>query len=239
MPGYLVVEPMSEDLLLWRCLHAGPISTENLDEPPLNPQVDWPAARTRNIPILEKLTRTYGACAIVARDGREVVATLRFYPKLLCLLDDSGAGFCLQQRPPAGPADDLALRDFPPLEELNDKTLFVHCLLVVSPGQEPGRYRRKGLASRLVRELVRWAGSRGWQAIEATAYEEIPLLYDIAGVAGKRFWQKLGFGVVCQDTEPALSGEFREAVQKSAASVGIPAAQAANRYRMRFGLNSG
>ncbi len=234
----LIVEPMSDELTLWRCLHAGPISAENLDSPPPNPQVDFATIRSRNIPLLRKLTQVYGACAIVARDGDEVVATLRFYPLALCEFGNSGAGFCMQQNFPAGPAEDLATHEFPTLQGLPDKALFVHCLLVVSPAADPGRYRRKGLASRLVRELVRWAGEKGWQAIEATAYEEIPLLYDNAGVAGKRFWQKLGFSVVGQDTEPAISGEFLETVSKSALSVGIPPGQVANRYRMRLELST-
>jgi hypothetical protein len=234
----LVVEPMREDLILWRCLHAGPISAQNLDAPPPNPQVDFPAVRTRNVPLLQKLIRVYGTCAITARDGDEIVATLRFYPKALCTFGDSGLGFCMQQSIPAGPADDLVTREFPPLCELPEKTLFVHCLLVVSSGEEPDRYRRKGLASRLVHELIRWAGEEGWRAIEANAYEEIPLLYDIAGVAGRIFWQKLGFSVVRQDTEPAISGEFFDVVSKSALSVGIPPERVANRYRMRLELAS-
>ncbi len=232
----LVIEPMGEDLILWRCLHAGPICAANLDDPPPNPGVDWPSTRTRNIPLLRKLMQAYGACAITARDGPEVVATLRFYPKALCSFGESGAGFCLQQKAPYGPADDRALWDFPSLCDLSDKTLFVHCLLVASPAREPDLYRRKGVASGLVRELVRWAGERGWHAIEANAYEEIPLLYDIGGVAGRRFWQKLGFSVVCKDTEPAIRGELYEAILKSALSVGIPAERVADRYRMRLEL---
>jgi hypothetical protein len=236
MLNNLTVEPLREGMILWRCLHGGPISEENLDTPPPNPQVDWPFIRTRNIPLLTKLTQAYGACAIVARDGGEIVATLRFYPMALCSFGDSGAGFCLQQRAPAGPADDLTEREFPSLKELPDKTLFVHCLLVASPRQEPDRYRRKGVASRLVRELIRWGSDKGWRAIEASGYEEIPLLYDIGGVAGKFFWQKLGFRIVCQDTESAIAGELFEVTRASAASVGIPAEETANRYRMRLDL---
>ena len=69
MPN-LTIEPLREGMILWRCLHVGPIGEENLDTPPPNPQVDWPAVRTRNIPLIEKLTQTYGACAIVAREQR-------------------------------------------------------------------------------------------------------------------------------------------------------------------------
>ncbi len=232
----LKVGPMSEDLLLWRCLHSGPLNPLNIDSPPPNPDVDWPRTRARNVPLLRKLTRTYGACAILARDGEDVVASLRFYPKALCAFGDSGAGFCLQQGHPYGPADDLVERDLPPLGALSDKTLFVHCMFVVSPPDEPGRYRRKGSALRLASELVRWATEQGWSAIEATAYEELPALYAIAGAAGRRFWKKLGFQVITQDTEPAMKGELLETLRRDALAAGLRPEDAANRYRMRLEL---
>jgi len=238
MLDHLVIEPMREEPIIWRCLHGGPLCAKNIDQPAPHPEIDWPLTRARNIPLLNKLVQTYGSCAIVARDGAEVVATLRFYPKALCEFGDGGAAFCLQQRYPAGPSDDLAARDFPPLQELSEKTLFVHCLMIVSPKDEPSRYKRKGLATRLGRELIRWAKEQGWQAIEANAYEEIPLIYAIAGVAGKRFWEKLGFRILSSDIEPGISGELLEAVRKEAAIAGIPAEQAANRYKMRLELGA-
>jgi len=234
----LLIEPMRENFLLWRCLHGGPLNLRNIDAPPPNPEVDWPSARARNIPLLAKLTWTYGACAILARDGDDVVASLRFYPKALCAFEDSGAGFCLQQRPPAGPADELAAHDFPPLTSQPDKTLFVHCLMITAPPGEPERYRRKGLATRLARELIRWATERGWSAIEATAYEELPMLYAISGVAGRRFWEPVGFRVVRQDKEPGISGDLLEKLRQDAVAAGLDPQRVVNRYRMRLDLTS-
>jgi len=234
----LIVESMREDFLLWRCLHAGPIDRQNINSPPPNPEVDWPSVRARNIPLLMKLTQTYGACAILARDGDDVVGTLRFYPKALCSFGDSGAGFCLQQRSPFGPADDMAAREFPSLAALTDKTLFVHCLMVTSPPNKPDRYRRKGLATRLALELVRWAKERGWSSIEANAYEELPMLYAISGVAGRRFWEPVGFRMIHQDTEPAISGNLLEKLRQDAIAAGLCPDNVANRYRMRLNLTS-
>ena len=232
----LIVGPMGNDLILWRCLHGGPLSWANIDAPAPHPEIDWPSTRARNLPLLEKLIGTYGACAIVARAGEKAIATLRFYPKALCEFGPGGAAFCLQQPYPAGPRDDQAAGAFPPPDALPDKTLFVHCLLIVSPPEEPARYRRKGLATRMALELIRWAREKGWDAIEAHAYEEIPLLYAISGVAGRRFWEKIGFRVVQADTEPGMTGELLEAIRKDAVAAGIPAERAANRYRMRLEL---
>jgi hypothetical protein len=232
----LAVGPMERDFILWRCLHDGPLGPGTIDRPAPHPEIDWPSTQARNLPLLGKLVETYGSCAILAKAGDDAVGTLRFYPKVLCEFGSGGAAFCLQQRYPAGPADDRAEGPFPPPNALPDKTLFVHCLLVVAPKEDPGRYRRKGLATLMARELIRWAREQGWEAIEAHAYEEIPMLYAIAGVAGRRFWEKIGFTCVRADTEPGMTGEILEVVRKDAAAAGIPAEHAANRYLMRLEL---
>ncbi len=235
----LIVEPMGSDFILWRCLHGGPLNPRTIERPAPHPQIDWPSTRARNLPLMEKLVRTYGSCAIVARDGEEVVGTLRFYPKELCAFGESGAGFCLQQAPPAGPAEDLADRSWPERDRFRERTLFVHCLMIAAPGEEPGRYRRQGLGTRMARELIRWARAEGWEAIEATAYEEIPWLYANAGVAGRRFWEKLGFRVVHAGIEPGMRGQVLEVIRASAVEAGLPADIAANRYAMRLELTVG
>jgi hypothetical protein len=214
------------------------LDATTIDHPMPNPQVDWPRIKTRNVPLLKKLITTYGTCAMLARDGNSIVATLRFYPKALCTFTDSGLGFCLQQKFPAGPPDQLLEHELSPVEKLDEKTLFVHCLMIVAPKDEPDRYRRKGLATQLVRELIRWSIKNKWDAIEANAYEEIPILYAISGVAGRRFWEKLEFRVIQQDIEPGISGEILEAVCKDAIEVGIPIRDATNRYRMRLEVSN-
>lgn len=56
----------------------------------------WARYREWNIPLLAKITRTYGACAILARAGNEIVGQLRFYLKAIVSLENAG-GLCLQQ----------------------------------------------------------------------------------------------------------------------------------------------
>src|SRR5512142_291185 len=112
MTKSVVIEPMTEDFLLWRCLHCGPLSRNTIDQRPSDGPIMFDHYRKRNIPLLVKLTRTYGACAIVARDGDRIVGHLRFYPK--AVWDMAGAGgLCLQQDHPSGPVDDFAEKDFP------------------------------------------------------------------------------------------------------------------------------
>jgi hypothetical protein len=125
--------------------------------------------RQRNLPLLRKIAKTYGACAILARDGDHIVGQLRFYPKAICDLKGAG-GLCLQQDHPAGPAEDFADHDFPPLAQIEDKTLVVHCLMTGSPQQRENPYQRKGIGTRMVRALIQWAKTNGWERNEADSY---------------------------------------------------------------------
>jgi len=236
MNDHFIIEPMTENFIVWRCLHGGTLDSANINQPKPNAQLDWNYIKTRNVLLLKKIISTYGTCAILARDGNSIIGTLRFYPKVLCNFTDEGLGLCLQQVYPAGPSLQFAEQEFSPVSELSDKTLFVHCLFIVAPDNDPDCYRRKGLATRMVRELIQWCIKNKWDAIEANAYEEIPYLYAISGVTGRSFWEKLGFRVIQKDTEPGMNGEILKIILNSAVKAGIPIEDIKNRYRMRLEL---
>ena len=239
----VVVEPMTEEFILWRCLHDGPLSRETIEK--WSSASTWPFERyrRRNVPLLMKLTRTYGACAIVARDGDEIVGQLRFYPKAVRDLEGAG-GLCLQQDPPAGPAADFADSDFPAPAQIQDKTLVVNCMMAGSSQQKANPYQRKGIGTRMVRALIEWAKANGWERIEADYFEDLPIIYEITGCAGHTFWEKLGFRLVDRHPHPELQGgseeaecvEFIKTLEEQAKSVGIPPARAIDRLVMRFDL---
>jgi len=233
----VVVEPMTEEFILWHCLHGGPLSCYTIDQWAPDSQMPWERYRKRNIPLLEKLTRIYGACAIVARDGGRIVGQLRFYPK--AVLDMKGsAGFCLQQDYSAGPADDFAGNDFPPLAQVKDKTLVVHCLMTGSPQQKENPHQRKGIGSRMVRTLIQWAKENGWERIEANSFEDVPIIYEITGCAGHTFWKKLGFSVVGRHPHPDLRDRnpFVIMLEEQAKSAGISSERAKDQIIMRLDL---
>lgn len=69
MSNDVMIEMMSKNFLVWRCLHDGPLTKQNVDQPQSNPQCSWPEFRVRNLSLLEKLTDLYGSCAVLARDG--------------------------------------------------------------------------------------------------------------------------------------------------------------------------
>lgn len=235
----IIIAPMDKGLLLWRCLHSGPLSLKNLDWWPSNNAVPWEACRARNLPLLAKLTDIYGACALLARDSEQVVGTLRFYPKVIATMPEAGM-LCLQQSYPAGPTAELVEEPFPQLSEIADKTLMVHCLMTGSPQQKDNPYQRKGLGSRLVRELIAWAQGRGWDAIEAIAYEDLPIIYEITGQAGRRWWEKLGFRLVKTEVEPEFlnEGEFVQTMRRQSAALGLNNKTICDKYTMRIELDA-
>jgi GNAT superfamily N-acetyltransferase len=230
----IIVVPWAGDFVLWRCLHGGPLSAATIERVRKDIGMPWAELRARNVPLLERLAAVYGAYAIVARAGEEIVGQLRFYPKAVCARAEAGL-LCLQQRYPNGPSDALAQGAFPPRAELADKTLVVHCLMTGNPAQKENPYQRRGLGTRLAQGLVAWATAQGWQAIEATAYEDLPTAYAFTGQAGKRFWEKLGFHVAAVGIEPELGGEsvFAQNLRTEAAAQGLAPEQAQAKYTMR------
>ncbi len=235
----IVIEPMTEEFILWRCLHTGPLSGETIDQWRLDSELPWADYRKRNLPLLIKLTRVYGACAIVVRAGDEVVGLLRFYPKAVWDMVGAG-GLCLQQDHPWGPADDFANSDFPPLAHIQDRTLVVHCLMTGCARQKEHPYQRKGLGSQMVRTLIEWAKLKGWSRIEAAAFEDLPIIYEITGSAGHTFWEKLGFSVVDRYPHPELQepGEFVSILEEQARAAGISPEGARDKLVMRLDLAS-
>ncbi|NLH18380.1 MAG: GNAT family N-acetyltransferase [Phycisphaerae bacterium] len=234
MTSEVVVEPMTEEFLLWRCLHSGPVSKESIAQYPADNPLDWERYRKRNLPLLAKLTQVYGCCAIVARDVDAIVGMLRFYPKAVSKMDGAG-DLCLQQDWSAGPKDNFAERDFPPLERIEDKTLSVHCLMAGSPQQKQNPYQRKGIGLRMCRAMIEWARGRGWRAIEAMSFEDLPIVYEITGGAGHTFWEKLGFTLAERRPFPYMQEfpDFVRTLEEQAKNLDIDPQRATEQLVMR------
>jgi len=236
----VVVEPMTEEFIVWRCLHDGPLTRDTIDQWPSSNTLPLERFRDRNVPILVKLTRTYGSCAILAHAGDQVVGFLRFYPKAVCDMKGAG-GPCLQQDPPAGPAEDFADSDFPDPADIEDKTLVVHCLMTGSPQQKENPYQRKGIGTRMVRALIEWAKANSWEGIEADSFEDLPIIYEITGSAGHTFWEKLGFRLIDRHPYPELQDrnkfpEFITTLEEQAKSIGLPSETARDVLVMRLDM---
>ena len=238
MTAKIVVEMMSENAILWRCLHRGSLTIDSIER--YDREGDTPSAkfRARNLLLLRNLINTYGTCAVVARVGDRFVGHLRFYPRAVRELAERGLGMCLQQEFPYGPANDFGRTRFPPLEEIEHKVLLVHCMMLTSGGPEEESFRRKGIGTEMARRLIAWATANGWHAIEATAYVGLPIVYAISGQAGGGFWEKLGFRLVRTDREPVLEEEsdFVLKMRDEARVRGLDPATIRNKYTMRLDI---
>jgi hypothetical protein len=234
----IVIKPMAEEFILWRCLHSGPLSLQTIDRWPPGSNLPWETYRNRNVPLLLKLTQTYEACTIVALCQSQIVGQLRFYPKAVWNMPGAG-GLCLQQDHPSGPADDFINSHFPALTHITDRTLKIHCLMTGSLQQPDNPFQRKGLGTRMVRTLIQWAAASGWEYLEAEAFEDLPIIYQITGSAGHSFWEKLGFSLVDRHPHPDLQGtdQFVLTLEEQARSFGIQPSQARERLIMRLNLN--
>lgn len=232
------VQMMTEQLILWRCLHGGPISFENIETRPSDSPLDLESYQKRNVPLLMKLTRTYGACAVLAVQSDRIVGFLRFYPKTIWNMEEAGY-LCLQQDYPAGPQNSLAASvNFPSLPDITDRTLKVHCMMTGSAQEKETPFLRKGLGTRMVKCLIPWANNRGWSGIEAESFENIPIIYEITGSAGHSFWEKLGFYLKDRHPHPDLQGSdpFVETLEAQAKAMNIPPERARDRLIMRLDL---
>jgi hypothetical protein len=122
--------------------------------------------------------------------------------------------------------------------ELEDKTLQVLCLMAGAPDESGKSYKRRGIGSRMVRELISWGRENGWEAVEAPSFEDIPILYQWTGNAGHTFWQKLGFDVADRFPNPHLTegSDFVRKLEEQAGGLGIDPQRAKDRIVMRFEL---
>lgn len=202
MAEQVVIAPMDCSMLVWRCLHGGPLDPDLLASLPDNDRLPWERYRARNMAILDRCTRLYGACAMLARNCGQVIGVLRFYPVELLAIPQAG-GLCMQQDLPGGPSDDFVALDWPARDALDSQTLRVHCLTVGRPGASDDPYRRRGIGSALVESLLAWARRSGFRRVEAVACPDLPIFWDVSGQAALPFWQRLGFRA--ERAEPGLS----------------------------------
>jgi hypothetical protein len=109
-------------------------------------------------------------------------------------------------------------------------------MMVGAPNDE--RYKRKGIATQMVRTLTAWARENEWTAIQANSFEDIPILYQWTGCAGHTFWEKLGFHAADRFPHPAFRerNDFVAKIEEQAKAMGIGPERARDRIVMRLDL---
>jgi len=90
----------------------------------------------------------------------------------------------------------------------------------------------------MVKTLINWAKANGWESIEVDSFEDIPIVYEITGIPGYRFWEKLGFSVADRYPHPYLQVQdpFVTMLEGQAKSIGISSEKAKDKIVMRLDL---
>lgn len=204
------IRPMDENQVHIPCLHEGPIDLSALAPShdtgygylPPHPWSDETivelAMRCPGIShgdsdfeesreFLREMILRYGACALLAWDGRLVVGQIRFYPMAIARLiaeSQTDPSPLLDCTAACEPGDD-------------EDTLWVQCVMTSAPyinardAKKVGA--RKGIGSALAQALISWAGDHGWRRIIKVAHCDLDWFYGIQGGGGRAFWEKAGF----------------------------------------------
>ena len=164
-----------------------------------------------------------------------IVGMLSFLPRRVTEMDGAGF-FCLQQNPPGGPDADFPKTQFPPPDDIEDKTLAVRCIMTGSPKFSENPYQRRGIGTRMARALIQWARDNGWTALEAGSFEDLPTLYAHTGNAGRGFWEKLGFRIVKTENQPAFENDsdFTRTLRAESIAAGLDPEAFKRSYTMRL-----
>jgi GNAT superfamily N-acetyltransferase len=97
-------------------------------------------------------------------------------------------------------------------------------------------WQRKGVGRAMVEWLKSWAREEGWNAIEATAYQDLPLVYEITGNAGRSWWEGLGFQVRESLEEEVMKEypDFLHTLETQAREEGMDPREVTQKFIMRW-----
>jgi len=193
----LSFQMMREGFVLTSCVHGGPVPLADLARATEEPS--WlereAGLQTGTIArMLNALCREYGSCGVMAVDDEQVIGKVRFSPDGLARV----APECVQQDAEALAAFDPDL--LPAKATVLPGGLRIWCLQVV----DDARYRGKGIATEMMRQVIEWARIGGWERISAKAIPTIPPLLDWTGLFSVDAYQRLGFTRVGSEASPEL-----------------------------------
>ena len=132
------------------------------------------------IDFLSTMCNLYGSCAVLAKNEKEIVGFIRFYPAEILESYDSFDSLCIQhgQKWAIKPGFDPKL--FPNMKDLQLKDLFIQCLMVGKIFHENSTvsvYKGTGISKQMIKILITWGKRHGWHKIKANAINHIkPLL---------------------------------------------------------------
>ena len=190
------IVPMTNDFILYRCIHVGPLGPENIDKLTAKDKQSTKDMFIRNKKFFSRLVKTYGSCAMLAMENDFVIAHTRFYPQVISELTGKNDMCCQQQE--YASTQEMIEMDLPCIEELTDRSLRIHCWHVHKD------YRNKGLSHVLLDAIIDWAKAHGWKTILASAGVNDPWVASLSCAPMLRTYQKHDFQIVSTVNSPEL-----------------------------------
>lgn len=192
---------MDESLILPVCLHGGGIKLSQLDELTSKTHVEEEFGLPYGIHsrFFKEVSRSYGACGMVAIDDDEIIGLTRSCPKML--MDMLGTSFCPQEEDAARRIGSFDTTKLPQFDELSPKSLRIHCFQVIE------QYRSQGIGKTMLQKTINWAKENGWSDIfYSGAFQHIFPLISWAGGMSVQSLMKLGFEVISQRVDEGVRG---------------------------------
>jgi GNAT superfamily N-acetyltransferase len=192
----MLITPMNTDFILYRCLHAGPLSRANIEQLSANIKSLPKEQLQRNEVFLRRLTETYGACAMLAMENEYVIGYARFYPGVV--FDVIGRKhFCCQQPEYAANAD-MTFVELPSMTDINDPVIEIHCWFIHKD------FRGQGISHKILGGILEWAKKHHWKAVKASAACNDYWIATKACTLPLRTFRKHGFKITKTRPSPEL-----------------------------------
>jgi GNAT superfamily N-acetyltransferase len=126
----------------------------------------------------------YGGCGFVAWEKGKIIAYHNFFPSEI--------------------AHEIKFYGYGSDSDLSAGTLVHNCLTIAG-----GEYVRKGIASRLVRESVDWAGTNGWKKFEIhLVLPDCEKGWTSDQKSCLSFWERFGFKVYKEYDADKVTGQY-------------------------------
>ena len=194
--------PMTADFILYRCIHVGPLSPENIDKITEKAEQSTRDMFARNKKFFRRIIETYGSCAMLAMENDHVIAHTRFLPQVVSTVSGRKEMCC--QQPEYAPTQEMVDMDLPSFKTLKDRSLRIHCWHIHKD------YRNKGLSHALLDAMINWARDHDWKTILASAGINDPWVASLSCAPMLRVYLKHGFKKI----ETVKSPELLEYLKK-------------------------
>lgn len=207
------IRPMDESFVVYRKMYVPPITRENLATGTDNdPACLFEFLGSEAPQIIDQFLRTQiraiGSCGILAWESDAVIGKMYFATREMWDAFRQGdCWMCVEHESMPRMIRSLSDERIAALLASPSKTIYVECFNV---GHFDARYHGKGIASAMLRELVRWAKENGWRRLEIKSCPDVVPFWALGpNVLRRSALEKRGFFLASESACPPEQADFR------------------------------